>query len=117
MVKEECPYRESLFCIIGIHMSAVLSIKEHLEPQIVLVDRTLLLYPIHLANVNEKCYRGPFGAVPDHGAPVLTLRQIGTEPSLEVRLTSYSRSSVKYLLSYLLNLSMMSWRLSFVVSA
>ena len=117
MIKEECPYRESLFCIISIHVAAVLSIKEHLEPQIILVDRTPLLHPIHLADVNKERYRGPFGTVPDYRAPVLTLGQMGTKPSLEVRPTTYVRSLIKYLLSYLLNLSMMSWRLSFVVSA
>jgi hypothetical protein len=116
MIKENGgPYRESLFCIIGIHVAAVLSIKEHLEPQIILVDRTPLLHPIHLADVNQECYRGPFGTVSDYSAPVFT--QMGTEPSLEVRPTTYSMPSIKYLLSYLLNLSMMSWRLSFVASA
>ena len=71
MIKENGgPYRESLFCIIGVHVAAVLSIEEHLEPQIILVDRTPLLYPIHVADVNEKCYRGPFGTVLDYRAPV-----------------------------------------------
>jgi hypothetical protein len=81
------------------------------------MDCTPLLYPIYLVDMNEKCYRGPFKAVPDYNTLILTLGQMGTEPSLKVKLISYSRSSVKYLLSYLLNLSMMSWRLSFVVLA
>jgi hypothetical protein len=66
MIKAGCLYRENLFYIIGIHVAAVLLIEEHLEPQIILVDRTPLLYPIHLVNVNEECYRGPLGTVPDY---------------------------------------------------
>jgi hypothetical protein len=72
MIKEGCLYCESLFCIIGIHVAAVLSIEEHLEPQIILVDRTPLLHPIHLADMDEECYRGSFGTVPDYRAPVLS---------------------------------------------
>jgi hypothetical protein len=72
MIREGGPYRESLFCIIGIHVATVLSIKEHLEPQIILVDRTPFLYPIHLVDVNEERYRGPLGIVPDHRALVVT---------------------------------------------
>ena len=67
-------YRENLFCIISIHVAAVLSIEEHLEPQIILVDRTPLLHSIHFANVNKECYRGPLRTVPDYGAPGWTLR-------------------------------------------
>ena len=115
IIKEECPDRESLFGIIGIHVAAILPIEEHLELQIILVERAPLLYPIHLADVKEECHRSPLGTVPDHRAPVLT--HMSTEPRLEVRPTTYSRSSIKYLLSYLLNLSMMPWRLSLVVSA
>jgi hypothetical protein len=108
IIKEECPYYESLFYIISIHMAAVLSIKEYLEPQIILVDRTPLLYLIHLIDVNKERYYSPFGIVPDYRTLVLTLGQMGTKPSLEVRLITYIRSLIKYLLSYLLNLSIMS---------
>jgi hypothetical protein len=108
IIKEECPYRENLFCIINIYMAAILSIKEYLKPQIILVDYTPLLYPIHLTNMNKERYRGPFKIVPDYHALVLTLRQMGIKPSLKVRLTTYVRSLIKYLLSYLLNLSIMS---------
>ena len=73
VIKEGCLYRESLFYIISIHIAAVLSIKEHLKPQIILVDRTPLLYPIHLANVNKEYYRGPLIIVPDPYTPGLTL--------------------------------------------
>jgi hypothetical protein len=67
-------YRENLFCIISIHVAPVLSIEEHLEPQIILVDRTPLLYPIHLTNVNNEHYRSPFRIIPDYRALVWTLR-------------------------------------------
>lgn len=51
-------------------MAAVLSIEEHLEPQIILVDRTPLLHPTYLADMDEERYRGPFGTVPDYRVPV-----------------------------------------------
>ena len=89
-------------------MATVLSIKEYLKSQIILVDYTPLLYPIHLANINKKCYRGLFKVIPDYSILVLTLEQISIVFNLKVKLTSYSRSSVKYLLSYLLNLSIIS---------
>jgi hypothetical protein len=75
---KEYTYRESLFCIISIHVATVLSIKEHLKPQVILVDCTPLLYPVYLADVNKECYRGPLATVLDGYAPVPT--QMGTEP-------------------------------------
>lgn len=83
MIKEECPDRESLFGIIGIHVGAVLSIKEHHELQIILVERAPLLYPIPLADMKEECHRGPLGTVPDRRTPVLTPMSI--KPRSEVR--------------------------------
>jgi hypothetical protein len=108
IIEEGCLYCESLFCIIGIYVAAVLSIKEHLKPQIILVDYTPLLHPIHLADVDEERYYSPFRTVPDYRALMWSLGQIGAKPSPKVRLTPYSRSSIKSLLSYLLNLSIMS---------
>ena len=67
------PYRESLFSIIGIHMAAILPVEEHLELQIILLHRAPLLDPIHIADVDQKCYRGPLPTAPDYRTPVRIL--------------------------------------------
>lgn len=75
----ECLNRESLLGVIGIHVPAILSIKEHLELQIILVERAPLLYSIHLADMREECHCSSLRTVPDHRRPVLT--QMSTKPS------------------------------------
>jgi hypothetical protein len=92
-IKEERPYCENTFRVIGIHVAAVLSIEEHFELQIILVDHTPLLNPIHYASVNKKCYYNPLITVPDHYTPVLI--HIGTEPRSKVRPTTYFRVLIK----------------------
>jgi hypothetical protein len=85
IVKEECPYRQSVFCVIGIHVAAVLAIKEHLELQIILVECAPLLYPIKIADVTEVCHRNPLRTIPDNRGPWLTWPtrpiQMSTKPS------------------------------------